>query len=131
MPDNSLTHDGILMLKMPRSRVICAIGFPSVSCVPHTLSFTLLGRGLLDFLHNSCLQLRKPILIFYYSMKLEQSQCKIPLLQALIEHEQAWEKKLFSLLKHITVSHVAANLMARNGKLRACKGQQASFTGSV
>jgi hypothetical protein len=43
--DNSLPHDMMLASKMPGSRLICALGLPLVSCVPHTLAFTILGRG--------------------------------------------------------------------------------------
>ena len=42
--------------KMPRSPVICAIGFPLVSRVQHTFAFTILGRGLLDFCMISILR---------------------------------------------------------------------------
>ncbi len=42
--------------KMPGSRVICASGFPLVSRVQHTLAFTLLGRGHVDFCMISVLR---------------------------------------------------------------------------
>jgi hypothetical protein len=49
MPGNSFAHDRMPASKMPGSRVICAIGFPLVSRVQHTLAFTISGRGHLDF----------------------------------------------------------------------------------
>ena len=45
----------------------------------HPLAFTLLRKGLLDFLHDQCSPLSEYMLIFYYSTKLEQSQFKIRL----------------------------------------------------
>ncbi len=44
--------------KVPGARAICAIGFPFVSCVQHTLAFSILGRDHVDFcmIRVLCLQ---------------------------------------------------------------------------
>ena len=49
MPDNSFPHEKMPASQKPGSCAICAIGFPSVSRVQHTLAFTFFGRGHLGF----------------------------------------------------------------------------------
>ncbi len=76
IPGNSFPHGRMLVSKMPGSCAISAIGFPLVSRVQQTLAFTILGRGLLDFLHDQCSPLSEYILNFHYSSKLGQSSPK-------------------------------------------------------
>lgn len=74
MPDNFLPHYQILASQKPGARTICASDFLLVSCVPHSLAFTIVGRGPLGFLPDPCSPPSELILNVHSTSKLGQPQ---------------------------------------------------------